>query len=529
MHDHARRFARLGHFGHAGISADKPGIPDLPAAFGIKRRLVHNDLHQRARGRRSHFGAALHQGHDLPFGRLQLVTEEFRHPMHFGQLVPDHRIGGLTRTRPGRPRFGFLLGHRRIKAGHIHRKPPLAQRILRQIKRKAVSVIKLERRRPRQIGPRCHAPQLVIQQLQPALQRGFEPRLLQPQRLFDQGLRPAQFRIGRPHLLHQSRHQPVHHRILRAQHMRVPHSPPHDPPQHIAAPLVRRHHPIGDQKRRRTQMVRDHPVMRLARPVGITTRRMRRSLDQRAHQIRVIIVVLALQKRADPLQPHAGIDRLLGQRDHPAIGELLVLHENQVPDFDKPVAVLIGRAWRAAENLFAMIKENLGARAAGPGRPHPPEIVIRGDPDDPVIRQPGDFLPDISRLIVGVVHRHQQFILGNSIFLRQQLPGIGNRLGLEIVAKAEIPQHLKERMVARRVADIVEIIVLAARAHAFLCRGRAGVIARFHPGKAILELHHAGICEHQRRVIARHQRRAFHPPMAVAGEILKESRSDIVQ
>jgi hypothetical protein len=84
-----------------------------------------------------------------------------------------------------------------------------------------------------------------------------------------------------------------------------------------------------------------------------------------------------------------------------------------------------------------------------------------------------------------------------------------DRLFLEIVAKGKIPQHLKEGVVPRRVADIVEVIVLAAGAHAFL-RGRSPRrIARFKAGEHVLELHHAGIGEHQRGVVARHKRRRW--------------------
>ena len=41
-------------------------------------------------------------------------------------------------------------------------------------------------------------------------------------------------------------------------------------------------------------------------------------------------------------------------------------------------------------------------------------------------------------------------------------------LFLEIVAKGEIPKHFKEGVVPRRIADIVQVIVFAAGAHAFL-------------------------------------------------------------
>ena len=82
-------------------------------------------------------------------------------------------------------------------------------------------------------------------------------------------------------------------------------------------------------------------MMDLARPVGVVAGGMGRCLDQAAHQVGVIVVVLALQQRADPFQPHAGVDRLHLQRPHRAVLELLVLHEDQVPDLDEAVAILV--------------------------------------------------------------------------------------------------------------------------------------------------------------------------------------------
>ena len=48
-----------------------------------------------------------------------------------------------------------------------------------------------------------------------------------------------------------------------------------------------------------------------------------------------------------------------------------------------------------------------------------------------------------------------------------------DRALLEIIAEGEIAEHLEEGVVARGVADIVEVVMLAAGAHAFLRRGRA--------------------------------------------------------
>src|SRR6516162_8838980 len=81
---------------------------------------------------------------------------------------------------------------------------------------------------------------------------------------------------------------------------------------------------------------------------------------------------------------------------------------------------------------------------------------------------------------------------------------------------------------ARGIADIVEIVVLAAGAHAFLRRDRAHVGALLQAGEDVLELYHAGIGEHQRWIIARHERRRGHDFVPFARKIGEEIRPDLV-
>ena len=52
----------------------------------------------------------------------------------------------------------------------------------------------------------------------------------------------------------------MHQRRFSAQKMRVAHRAPHDPPQDVAAPFVRREHPVRDQEAGRAQVIRDHAV-----------------------------------------------------------------------------------------------------------------------------------------------------------------------------------------------------------------------------------------------------------------------------
>ena len=101
----------------------------------------------------------------------------------------------------------------------------------------------------------------------------------------------------------------------------------------------------------------------------------------------------ALQQGGKPLQPHTGIDGWFRQRHALLRGELLKLHEDQVPDLDKAVAILVRAAGRAAGDGWTVIEKNLGTRPAGAGIAHGPKIVRGGDADNPLFRQAGDLAP----------------------------------------------------------------------------------------------------------------------------------------
>ncbi len=160
--------------------------------------------------------------------------------------------------------------------------------------------------------------------------------------------------------------------------------------------------------------------------------------------------------------------------------------------------------------MFAVIIKNLGAGTARTRWPHAPEIVVRWNANDFVVCKTRDLLPDVRRLIVSMIDRDEQFLFRDLELFGQQFPGKTDRISFEIVAKAEVAEHLEKRVVARRIADIVQVIMLTARAHTFLRRSRTHIITFLLSGEQVLELHHARVHKHQSRIIARHQRRAGH-------------------
>ena len=205
------------------------------------------------------------------------------------------------------------------------------------------------------------------------------------------------------------------------------HRTAHDAAQDVTATLVGGHHAIGDEETGRAEVVGNHAVVRVAGAVrgavcGVST-----GLDQAAHEVGVVVVVLALQERADAFQPHAGVDRLHVEVTHCAVFELFVLHEDEVPDLDKPVAVFLWAARGTAPDVVAVVVEDFRGRAAGAGGPHAPEIVVRGDADDAVFGDT-DLAPEVECLVVGVVNGRQEAAFVDAEVLGDQLPRKRDRL-----------------------------------------------------------------------------------------------------
>ena len=105
-----------------------------------------------------------------------------------------------------------------------------------------------------------------------------------------------------------------------------------------------------------------------------------------------------------------------------------------------------------------------------------------------------------------------------------QLPGVADGVGLEVVAEAEVAQHLEEGVVARGEAHLVQVVVLAPGAQALLGGHGAGVFALLLAQEQVLELHHAGVGPHHRGVVGRaHHGAGGHHTVAAGGEVVQEA------
>src|SRR5262249_19718295 len=111
--------------------------------------------------------------------------------------------------------------------------------------------------------------------------------------------------------------------------------------------------------------------------------------DDGADEIGLVVAELALEYGGSALQTHAGIDRGPGKRGQLAGGVAIVLHEDEVPDFDEASAAVLGKLLVFAARLGAFGAEvvvDLRAGAARPGLAHLPEIVSLVETEDAVLR-----------------------------------------------------------------------------------------------------------------------------------------------
>ena len=259
-------------------------------------------------------------------------------------------------------------------------------------------------------------------------------------------------------------------------------------------------------------------------PSGVDTRQLGHGQDDGPHQVDGVVRGHALQDSRDALEPHAGIDGGPGQGDPVAGSDLVELHEDEVPELQEPVSVLLGTPRRATVDGVALVVEDLRARAAGSRVAGGPEIVRGGDPDDAAVGQPGHLLPQVVGFVVVVIDRDEQSLLVEPEVPRDERPGILDRGRLEVIPERKIAEHLEERVMTRRVADVVEVVVLASGAEALLGRGGAAIGSFLDAGEKVFELHHSGAGEHERRIVAGDERPRRHDLVPRLSKEVEESR-----
>ena len=245
-------------------------------------------------------------------------------------------------------------------------------------------------------------------------------------------------------------------------------------------------------------------------------------------EIRAVVARDALDHGRQPLETRAGVDRGPRQRRHLAGRGAVELHEHEVPDLE-PAPAAAGRIadGAAAGGVGSEIDVDLGAGPARARLAHRPEVLGLAEAHHPLRRQADRLAPQVVGLVVVAEHRRDEPVGVDAEVVGDEVPGVFDRLALEVVAEREVPEHLEEGVVARRTPDVLEVVVLARDAHALLRGGRGLVVAGLLAEEDALELHHARVREEQRRVGVGHQRRARDAPVSALLEEAQEELADL--
>ena len=242
--------------------------------------------------------------------------------------------------------------------------------------------------------------------------------------------------------------------------------------------------------------------------------------DDRGEHVSVVVAGLALENGADTFETHTSIDVLGLQRNQGAVAHAFVLHEHVIPNFNVAVVFAVHALDRVLE-CFGLRSEvtavvmDFGAGAARTGVAHFPEVGVSVEAHDAVIREAGHVLPNLPSFVIVLVHGREQAFLRELPNFGQEFPSPSNGFFLVVVAKAPVAEHLEEGVVVVVAAHHVEVVVLTGHAEALLAVACALPTLRIVAQEDGLELVHARVREHERRVVMRNHRRRTHKEVAL--------------
>ncbi len=486
-------------------------IGNLSAGLGVERRYVEDD--------RPEITANIKDLDDVCIYLSPLVSDEL------GSFLPgvnhlsvDGSRDSDLRCQHARPLA--LAPHRRPEPQPVDGDSALNRDLLGQLQGKPVRVVEFERNLAWDDLLLRHGESLqdLLQAPLPARQGPAEGLLLVADHPLGESAPSDDLGIRPPEGLDDREDEPRQGPFLQLKPFPRPNGAAQDPPQDVPLLLVPWEDPVRHEKDGPPQVVGDEvparPILRTGRPRHRAFDR----LDDRAEEVDLEVGRDPLQDGARPLEAHPGVDVLLLERDEAPVLARLVLHEDEVPDLGEPVAVARDpAARRAAGLLFSPVVEDLAVRAARAGVPdRAPPVVLLAQAVDPLGRDPDPVTPDPVRLVVVLVDGDRELLLGDAQLLRHEPPGKVDRAFLEVVAEGEVPQHLEERMVGRRLPDVLNI----RRPEALLAGRDARKAGRDAAPEDLLELDHPRRREQERRVV-RDKRGTGQPLVPPRGEVVK--------
>ncbi len=181
----------------------------------------------------------------------------------------------------------------------------------------------------------------------------------------------------------------------------------------------------------------------------------------------------------DTLQAHPCINRRAGKCLSMINRNLVVLHKDQIPNFNKTISIFFWRTWRTSLIFIAVIIKNFRAWTTWPCITHRPKIIGGRNPDDTAIAQSRDLFPKVVSVVIFMKHCNKKLTLRYLELFGDQLPGELYCYIFKVISKGKIPQHFEKSVMPSRVANIFKIIVFAAGSYAFLCSRCSDIVTFF--------------------------------------------------
>ena len=426
-------FLRVGNGESAARGDDLARVAHLTSRFGVERGLVQHD----------DGGFPRRDGRD----RSPFPVER----RHFGVVDRKAVVAAELRRTPGildaRVHLEFARGagalalalHRRLESSMVDHDAALARHVRSQIDGKTEGVVELEHGFA--VEHAVFAMQRALEHFHSVLQRLGEALLLGLEHLGDALLRPRELRIGLAHRARQVRDEAVEERLFAPELVAVADGAADDAAKHVAASLVSGYDAVHDKKGACADVVGDH-VQRIVHEV-LRSRLPPRGAYQVPEQVDLVVRVHALENGCDSLQAHARVHAGFRQGSHRALVVPIELHENEIPDLDVAIAFGFARAGRAARDPGPVVVENLAAGTAGTRVGHLPEVIalvfrtsgLVADADAAPFRHADLLRPEIVGFVVLVIHRRPQALRRQLVLPGQQVPGIADRVALEVIAE----------------------------------------------------------------------------------------------
>ena len=491
---------------------DHAAVAYLAAGLGIERGLIQHQCAAVPGAQHVYqLAVRIHNSQHLGITGKVCIAHKVR-----GRCIDFYAIalpGVCTGVLTGGTGGCFLGSQQGVELIFIHGNALFLQNILGQVQGEAEGVIQLKG----VLAGEHIAIQLAdifVQHSQAGVNGLAKGLLLRQNDLFDQLCLIGQLRVRHMILMDHRVAHFIQERFVYAQQSAVAASPTDQTAQHIAPAVVGRNYAVADHKGGGAHMVgndaQGHILLRVLMIFG--TGDLADLLHNVLHGVHFKNIVHILENTGQTLQTHTGINILLLQLRVIAVAVVIELAKHIVPKLYIPVALAAGAAIRrAAAILFATVKINLRAGAAGAGAVLP--IVVFLTQTHNVAGINAVLLcPNLESLVVVLINGHIQLVLRHFQHLGAELPSPSGGLFLKIIAKGEVAQHFKEGAVTVRFTHLLNI------------RGANALLASRHPGsggcdlagKVLFHGSHTGVDQQQAVIPLGHQRKAGQPQVALA-------------